>query len=614
MVRTLGSKNVVLRGHRQSYARQVLDEQGIILRAGDRQVLGPLARPPYPGVERPRPWYQPGQTDWLEPGQTQRLNSVEVLKRLGLAVVRRPWPVKDRTSGKRTYAALVPWGREGDPLPKLPPHHWAEYSPKERSVRLHGPNAGPFGVGGWVPVADAMPGARPGAGRPMLLTNYREHAEKTWARLIQRARGRPVTVDPVQIPGMVLGVTDDGLIVTYPAGLKDMPMWLVVGGRGTGKSTFEAMLVSQAYWVLGWRVACLSSTPETLLWSRPNESDGQIKHLRKAHLGPLPVPFTYVYPSAREPYPKPFLDDVGAVLVLAWKEVLAHHRLYFALEKTQEYVARLVPALRDCRTGDDVLAVLRDGKGLEAEYEIPRASVSALRAAVENLLLEQVTNLSGQGSVWTVHRDGRRLGPYNPVTASVAAGLVPSVQISRVGAVRARASMYVAYCLRDLWMRQRYDADFGAAPLLLVFEELHSLVRRGNPSDADLQVRTVAREGRTCGVGFVGVDQLFTKLPDEVTGVATHLALFQNLEDGLASRYGLPIKDELKALEGHQAILHARSPNYFVVYDQRGHSRMSRPNEYFVVHTFPPLCLHAPPTATSAAAYSSSLPVAEMPT
>ena len=602
MARKLRFSNLVNR-HAQSYARQVLAERGWFVRAEQTPLLTPLPRTLYAGLGPNDPWYVPGQTKWFEAGETRRINSASVLQQLGLAIVPRKVTKKERWAPKgKVQYLLVPWGPD-EALPKLPPHHWAEYSPSEGKVCLHGANAGPLGVGSWI---DASVSRQKGkGGDKMDPEHFARHTDRILSDIMREIRGVDVEVEPCHITDVALAVTEANEVICLPADLGDMPTYLIIGERASGKSTFKARLLSAAYWNASakWKLALLNDvTRESGSWTLPNASAPQKTVLQRLHESPRPLPIVPIHPKVKEDYEKLFFGDVGVEMTLPWREILQNHRRYLPLEKTQEYLARILPQLLEMRSEKEILEFLGDEKKLKKTYGIPEGSVNALRASLETLFAAKMTSLSSPLPPWTLTRGRISVGGMNPVAACLVAGLIPSLQTSYISDLPRVLSTYEAYVMHDLWARQ---VKGGEDPLtaerrdLLVFlEELHNLCKPGQPSPADHLVRRFAREGRNRNIGLVGVDQFFTRLPEEITGVATHLTIFRDAmeADDIAKLYQLPIREEVRMLDTHQCVMFARDVGGFVVYDQGGNRRPSGPHEWFVARTLPPLCMHLPPS------------------
>lgn len=587
------------RGHAQSYARQVLvDADLVITDTAGKRFLGPLNRPLYAGLKAPTPFFVPGQTVWFEPGETRRITSLETLRTLGIAMISLNLPKSQRFEGKTKKYVLARYGMEGTPMTKLPPSHYVEYSMAEKMVRLHGPNAGELQVGPWVPIESGKRGAREGAGRPITLEHYEDHTEKTWNKTLSDVWGRALTPPPLYIRDVPLIITDNNEVVCFPYDLADMPCWIIPGSRGSGKSTFMARLVSAAYWnqYLKWKIY-LANDPsgETAKWALPNGSVDQRAVLGRLHEEARPLPICYVHPSAKDEYQKTYLGDVGVEDTLPWKEILGNHRTYLSLERTQEYLARIMADLLKLDSEDAVLEFLRS-KDLEIKYQIPKPSANVLRAVLETLFDAKMTDLSSKIKPWLVRRPTGVSGPFTPVTAALNAGLIADLQTRFISNYPKIHSMYEAYYLQDLWMHQTRQSP----PIMVFADEIHNFCKKGNTlvGGADSLFRRFAREGRTRNIGLCVIDQFFTKIPVEITGVATHVAVFQNPQEAaaIANQYGHgTLKDDIKRLDVHQCLLFARNAGGLMVYDQTGQRRSSRKDEVFIGRTLPPLCLHEPP-------------------
>lgn len=232
MGRPIGSRDKILRKHKNSFARQYLEDHGISLKKGDTAILGPIGKKIY-NIKLPNTKFYVGEV-FSDEGETRKITSYEALKDLGFVIISTPVSAATRWEiGQKVMYELRRVNETGDTINKIPKDHYIEYDPNHKVVRLCGPRAGQLNYGIWIDI-ERKGEARKNAGRRMSIKNLSENADRLIEQQYMKWTGEEKEPDPINIPEAAFLITDANEIVCIPNNA-DMPSILISGMKGSGK-------------------------------------------------------------------------------------------------------------------------------------------------------------------------------------------------------------------------------------------------------------------------------------------------------------------------------------------------------------------------------------------
>ena len=361
-------------------------------------------------------------------------------------------------------------------------------------------------------------------------------------------------------------------------------------------------LVDRFFWnrVCKYKIAILNdSSGELGTWCFPNKEKKQIDILKRLGEYPLPLPVVFLHPLIKGNYERLYMGDTGFDVTISWKEILKKPKDYLNLADSHRYFIRTIEALEECKTEKEVKQVFDE---MVIGYNIPPQSANKIRAEFETILDSQMSDISTKGQKpWYTTKNPEK--EYNPLTASLHAGLLPVLETRHVSSYRELLSIYFNYYVGDVFDRQKEDMDFVAekSETLIVVDEAHNISNKGEKSSADALLRRCIKEGRPRRLGAIITTQMFNKLPEEISGNAAYLICFTNPSEAskIANTYNLG-KDKasiIKELGKHQCLAFAHG-EHFIVYDTYGNRRESKLKEVFVGKALPCYSQHKRPKAS----------------
>ena len=359
-------------------------------------------------------------------------------------------------------------------------------------------------------------------------------------------------------------------------------------------------LVSRFFWKpqFNYKICILNdSSRETGTWCLPNNDQDQINTLKKLNERPLPLPTVYLHPLVKDDYEKLYMGDVGFDITIPFKEIIKNHKDYLNLKDSTRYFTQITQDLINCQTQKQAEMILDQ---LSIRNNIPPQTATKIRAELDTLFDSKMTDISTKGQLpWKTSKNMTR--SYNPLTASIHAGLLPVLETEFISNDKTLLSIYFRYFVGDLFNRQKQDPDFLSekSEMLFVVDEAHNISQKGLKTGADMLLRRCVREGRPRRIGTLLATQKFNELPDVIKDNTTYLIVFKNPGEAaqIANQYNLGkhYVDVIRDLDKHQCI--AYTTEQFIVYDMNGNRRKSKINEVFRGRTLPPFSMHKRPKA-----------------
>jgi intein/homing endonuclease len=359
-------------------------------------------------------------------------------------------------------------------------------------------------------------------------------------------------------------------------------------------------IISRLFWkpAFDYKIAILNdSSRETGTWNLPNQDIDQINILKRLNERPLPLPCVYLHPLVRENYEKLFMGDVGFDVTIPFKEIVDNHKEYLNLKESARYFTKIAAELRNCKTQKEAQSLFDD---LILHFQIPPQTANKIRAEFDTLFDSKMTDISTEGQApWSTSKRKGKI--FNPLTASLHAGVLPVLETEFVSNYRQLLSIYFTYFVKDIFNRQKQDPDFleEKSEVLLVIDEAHNISQKGLITGADRLLRRCVREGRPRRLGTLLATQKFNELPDVIKDNTTYLICFKNVGEAseIVNQYnmGKHMVNTIRDLGKHECI--AYTTEHFVVYDSNGNKRKSKLNEVFIGKTLPPYSQHKKPNA-----------------
>lgn len=590
------------RNFRHAFALEYLARRGITVWAGNKLVNQILPSPVYPGITLPNPQFFTGQR-FAQHGTIRNITSYKELMDLGI-VIGAAKATKKFFSKQRVQHKLCRLAELQQHLGRMPPDCYVEHDVVNDAVLLVGPTAGtPPAYGGWMPVNREHSGGQPRTSLQVQDDHYRASLGLGERQVLCRIRVGDV-------PIMLLDTNEVLCYVDSP----NKPSAFFVGRKRGGKSFAKNRWQSAMFWYLRWLMAEFNdSQRESVTWPYANTDPQQRLTLRMLNENPLPMPGFQFYPLiAGKPYPRTYHGTTGFDLTLSFKEILDHPDIYLGIGYgSLASFNKILPELRACRSKKEVLQVLErmvvesrrkktreEREAPNAEYQTPSQSANKILGAFEMILESGLVDISSGQELWTVRfADGTVAGPYNPITACVAAGIYPAIVTDHIRGNQEMLSVYSQYFQQDIFERPLTDPFFRRRrPTINIgMDEVHIMAK--SPL-----LEQVVREGGPRMIATSIATQSWDDMPDIIKGQTTHVFAFAGPEGpDIAKAYGLDREagQIIKSLPRQKCLAH--TSDVFAIYDSRGNRRLSEPRKYFVGKFLPPFCQHKNPDWEAAA-------------
>lgn len=229
MAKTKGSKDLTIRKHQQSFARQFLQDHNITIKQAGKLILKPLDRQLYK-IKLPRTRIYTGE-QFATQGTIKKIESYEELTSMGWGIKSTSLGKEDRwESGQRIKYELQPLYNATKHLEKIPPKHHVEYDSFNEAIRLVGYRAGPFETGPWISNKDKKR-APEGAGRKKDPMGMWKNPDEYLSTMYRKWAGEEEEHQPIYIDEVPFMITDSNEIVCVPR-TPDMPSILISGMKG----------------------------------------------------------------------------------------------------------------------------------------------------------------------------------------------------------------------------------------------------------------------------------------------------------------------------------------------------------------------------------------------
>lgn len=229
MVKIKGAKDKIKRKHRQSFAKQFLEDHNIKITAGTKRILPPVNSKLYK-IRLPRTKITTG-TSFAEKGEIKRITSYEELNSIGICIINKKINKAKRwESNQRMMYEIKFLKYTSEHIGKMPKDHYIEYDAYNQAIRLIGPRAGPLGTSPWVKAGQTR-SAPEKAGRKESMSSMLKNPDEFINKMMKRWSGEEEEPDQVYIEEAPFMVTDNNEIVCLPK-TGDMPSILISGMKG----------------------------------------------------------------------------------------------------------------------------------------------------------------------------------------------------------------------------------------------------------------------------------------------------------------------------------------------------------------------------------------------
>jgi hypothetical protein len=245
--------------------------------------------------------------------------------------------------------------------------------------------------------------------------------------------------------------------------------------------------------------------------------------------------------------------------------------------------------LARCESPDEAIGVVEES---DLHTNVKAKIIAAMTKFFNSKILDFNT---GVPSMWTVQTPSFE-GTYNPVTASLLAGIVPSLYTEQL-MPKDFYPQYFKYIVEDLFVRQSTDPYFAGNQLQiwLFIDEVLDVASRENKTVATQILKELVTQGGPKRIGTFMATQNFLKIEERVRSNIKYLFAFVNPSEAasIASQYSLSREwaEEIKTLRKFECV--AITTEEFVVYDAQGRKRRSKGP--FKGKAVPPLSMHRAP-------------------
>lgn len=396
------------------------------------------------------------------------------------------------------------------------------------------------------------------------------------------------------IPEIVIGVSEQGYIVTMPQPKKDnLPIIIINGKRGTGKSLLEHVLEDGVY--EKWPVRCCNANDiksechtRCKPWREGHQFFEELKHFGEKT---KPLPSIYIYPTTKKQYRKHYMEDIGFEVSLPFSRLLMDEDMLQANDawKMNHAGAELAwknLVRKDGKPRRDGLLFKRNRKEV-MQYIKNKVSNASTRGKIMRVIDDvfnsnMVDISSNTSSKWILKKGDEQIAD-TPWNTAIRADLFPYLNTKAI-----RDEIWYPVWLRFVIRTITELAENEKIAVMIFLDEVAPIMKARATQQI---VERAIRESRSSGIAYTIVSQYNKDVPESIQTHKDYRFVFSTNETDLIKSLKLPKnkKNEIPRLKQFQCYAFGK----FKLYDSDGSSKIVENKPIKIVKVKPPNSRHS---------------------